>query len=227
MCATLLIWIKQHQSECNTCTKVRPGNRPAGSTSADRRRPSESAAVPLSPAEKTLIIKFMNKQHGFTLVELLITIVVATILVALAVPAFHNFVQNNRITAQVNELITALTLVRSEAIKRKQTITICSSSDGSTCTGAWDQGWIIFTDANGNGTVDAGTEDILRVREGLTGGATLVETASLSSIQFDRLGSASVPANFQLRIPDCKGDQARDITLLVTGRTDVSRVSCP
>jgi type IV fimbrial biogenesis protein FimT len=169
----------------------------------------------------------MKNQRAFTLIELLITIVVATILVALAVPAFNNFVQNNRITAQVNELITAMTLVRSEAIKRKQTISICSSSNASTCTGAWDQGWIVFTDDNGNGAVDVGTDEILRVRESLAGGATLTETASLSTIQFDRLGSANAPANFELRIPDCKGDQARDITLLVTGRTDVSRVSCP
>ena len=168
-----------------------------------------------------------KQQRGFTLIELLITIVVATILVALAVPAFHNFVQNNRITAQVNELVTALTLVRSEAIKRKQTISICSSSNATTCTGSWDQGWIVFTDDNGNGAVDTGTDEVLRVREGLAGGATLTELASISTIQFDRLGSASASANFELRIPDCKGDQARDIGLLVTGRTNVSRVSCP
>lgn len=166
-----------------------------------------------------------NNQNGFTLIELLVTIVVATILVALAVPAFHNFVQNNRITAQVNELVTALTLVRSEAIKRKQTTIICSSSDAASCTGNWDQGWIIFTDEDGDGAADA--DEILRVWEALSGGATLTETASASSIQFDRLGSANVPANFQLRIPDCKGNQARDISLLVTGRTDVTRVNCP
>lgn len=167
-----------------------------------------------------------NNQNGFTLIELLVTIVVATILVALAVPAFHNFVQNNRITAQVNELVTAMALVRSEAIKRKQTISICSSSDATSCTGNWNQGWIIFTDDNSNGIRD-GADQVLRAHEALAGGATLTETASVSSIQFDRLGSANVPANFELRIPDCKGNQARDIALLVTGRTDVTRVNCP
>ncbi|MFV1972115.1 MAG: GspH/FimT family pseudopilin [Thiohalobacterales bacterium] len=168
----------------------------------------------------------MKKQRGFTLIELLITIVVATILVVLAVPAFHNFVQNNRITAQVNELVTALTLVRSEAVKRKQTVSICSSSNTTSCTGNWDQGWIVFVDDNSNG-IKNGADQILRVREGLDGGATLTETASVSSIQFDRLGSASVSANFELRIPNCKGNQARDISLLVTGRTSVNRVNCP
>ncbi len=168
----------------------------------------------------------MKKQRGFTLIELLITIVVATILVVLAVPAFHNFVQNNRITAQVNDLVTALTLVRSEAVKRKQTVSICSSSNTTSCTGNWDQGWIVFVDDNSNG-IKNGADQILRVREGLDGGATLTETASVSSIQFDRLGSASVSANFELRIPNCKGNQARDISLLVTGRTSVNRVNCP
>jgi type IV fimbrial biogenesis protein FimT len=170
----------------------------------------------------------MKMHAGFTLVELLITIVIATILVALTVPAFHTFVQNNRITAQVNELVTALTLTRSEAVKRKQTVSICSSSDVSTCTGNWNQGWIIFTDDNSNGAVDAGTDVVLRVWEGLAGGATLTETAAGATfIRFDRLGSANISANFELRIPDCKGNQARDILLLVTGRTSVSQVNCP
>jgi len=173
-----------------------------------------------------LIIIMKDKPHGFTLVELLVTIVVVTILVALSVPAFYNFVQNNRITAQVNELVTALTLVRSEAIKRRQPVSICSSLNASTCAGTWDQGWIIFTDANSNGVVDVGIDAVLRVREGLAGGATLSETASVTAIQFDRLGSASIPANFQLRIPGCKGDQGRDIALLVTGQADVRRVNC-
>ena len=168
---------------------------------------------------------------GFTLIELLITIVIATILVALTVPAFHTFVQNNRITAQVNELVTALTLTRSEAVKRKQTVSICSSSDVSTCTGNWNQGWIIFTDDNSNGAVDAGTDVVLRVWEGLAGGATLTAenpstTTPIQFIRFDRLGSANISANFELRIPDCKGNQARDILLLVTGRTSVSQVNC-
>ena len=169
----------------------------------------------------------MKMHAGFTLIELLITIVIATILVALTVPAFHTFVQNNRITAQVNELVTALTLTRSEAVKRKQTVSICSSSDVSTCTGNWNQGWIIFTDDNSNGAVDAGTDVVLRVWEGLTGNATLKETdTNATFIQFDRLGSANISANFELRIPDCKGNQARDILLLVTGRTSVSQVNC-
>ena len=54
----------------------------------------------------------MKNENGFTLVELMITLAVAVIFVALAVPAFHDFVQRNRISAQANELVTAINLAR-------------------------------------------------------------------------------------------------------------------
>ena len=169
-----------------------------------------------------------KKIRGFTLIELLITVVIAAILVALAVPAMQSFVQNNRITAQLNELTTALVFTRSEAIKRKQVITICSSSNSTLCGGNWNEGWIIFRDIDNDGVLDAGTDEEppLRAREGLSGGTTLVETSSKTSLRFDQVGSVNTTANFEMRIPGCRGDQGRDIMLLITGQPDVSRKDC-
>ena len=57
--------------------------------------------------------------RGFTLLDLIITLTVATILLSLAVPNFSAAIQNNRMTTQVNELNTALSLGRSEAAGQK------------------------------------------------------------------------------------------------------------
>lgn len=170
----------------------------------------------------------MRYKRGFTLVELLITIVVASILIAVAVPAFSSFVQNNRITAQTNELVTAIATARSEAIKRKQGVTVCNSSDGATCSGSWDQGWILFTDANSNGTVDAGDNDtVLRVWGPFNGGMTITTIpANTRSASLDRLGAASSNVTFQLRIPDCRGDKARDLILRTSGVVETSSQAC-
>jgi type IV fimbrial biogenesis protein FimT len=93
---------------------------------------------------------------GFTLIELLVTIVVLSILLGLAVPAFRSFMQNDQQWVQTNNLILSLNTARSEAIKNDANIfapgvpgggggQICSSSNGLTCTGTpWNQGWIVL-----------------------------------------------------------------------------------
>ena len=170
----------------------------------------------------------MRYKRGFTLVELLITIVVASILIAVAVPAFSSFVQNNRIAAQTNELVTAIATARSEAIKRKQDVTVCNSSDGATCTGSWSQGWILFTDTNSNGTVDAGDNDtVLRVWGPLSGGMAIATIpANTRSASLDRLGAASNNVTFQFRIPNCRGNKARDLILRTSGSVETSSQAC-
>ena len=93
----------------------------------------------------------VNGVSGFTLVELLVTISVASVLLVAAVPAFNGIVVSNRLTAQTNDMIAAINYSRSDAIKRNSTVTLCragSASDTSCVTsdGAW-QYWIVRTAA--------------------------------------------------------------------------------
>lgn len=87
--------------------------------------------------------------HGFTLIELMVTVAVVAVLVSLAMPSFTTVINNNRLTSQANELVSALQTARSEAVRRNASVTLCGSADGSTCAGTDDpwQRWIVLTGA--------------------------------------------------------------------------------
>lgn len=72
------------------------------------------------------------RSDGFTLIELMVTLVILVISLTIAVPAFQSMLQKNRITGAVNALVADLQLARQEAIKRNQTITLVVQGAGST-----------------------------------------------------------------------------------------------
>lgn len=114
------------------------------------------------------------KSRGFTVLELLVTLSVASILLTMAVPSYRVFVQDSLMITQSNNFYSAMFLAKSEAIKRSSPATICPSTNGTGCTGGavWSNGWLVFADINGDGAVDAG-EQIIQVGAALTGGNTL------------------------------------------------------
>lgn len=64
--------------------------------------------------------------HGFTLVELMVTVAVAAILIAIAVPSFSHMIASNRLNTATNEVVGALNTARLEAIKRNADVQFCS-----------------------------------------------------------------------------------------------------
>jgi len=108
-----------------------------------------------------------EKNQGFTLVEVLMAIMIVGILAAVAIPAMGNFIRNSRITASVNDFVTAVTIARSEATKRRGIMTICPSNDPLAATPScaeteWENGWLVFADADGDAVLDAGEEVVHR-----------------------------------------------------------------
>ncbi len=105
------------------------------------------------------------RQKGFTLYELLITTLVVGVLLSFGVPSFVTFGQNSRMAASVNDLLGSFHLARSEAARSKGNVTICASADSTepdaTCSGTFEDGWIVFQDTSGDGLRDAG-EAVLR-----------------------------------------------------------------
>ena len=107
--------------------------------------------------------------RGFTFIEMLIVVSIGAIVLALATPSFGKMIKNNRLTSRIKSYTDTLNLARSEAIKRRISVTVCKSSDGASCVTSGDlsQGWIMFTDDKTTvGTVDA-EETILQVFEAM------------------------------------------------------------
>ena len=130
---------------------------------------------------------------GFTMVEMLMTIAIATIVMTLAVPSFRYVTNSNRISSEVNGLLGDLQFARAEAIKEGKTVTVCVSSNGTDCinSNAWQSGWIVFSDPANTGVHDAG-ETILRVQKTFSGTDTFQASNNLASVSFNREGYAPV-----------------------------------
>jgi len=113
-----------------------------------------------------MTIRYQRYQNGFTLYELLITMLVIGIVLTVGIPGFGVFTQNSRITSTANDLHSSFFLARSEAARAKSNITICASNDSmgaATCTGGtFDGGWIIFVDLDGNIQRAGADENVLR-----------------------------------------------------------------
>ncbi len=193
------------------------------------------------------------QNRGFTLIELMMTLAVMSILMVVGVPAFQTFVQNNRQTAEHNDLIMALLSARSEAVRTNVPVVICVSADGQTCSNSpnWEQGWIVFTDvvntnpATEEGVVNATAgskaevcefdEDcVLAVYGGLGAGGTLrlSGAGTNNAIVYDATGASDVSGTFTLCIPN--STVQKQIVVSSTGRPMTDKLnpgtkvmSCP
>ncbi len=85
-----------------------------------------------------------KKMQGFTLLELITTITVAGIMVALAVPSFTSMIQRNEVVSVANDILSSIHFARSESIKLNKNIGICPSSNAKTCSGGWVDGWVVL-----------------------------------------------------------------------------------
>ncbi len=176
-----------------------------------------------------------RSNQGFTLVELMLTVVILAVVIGIALPSFQTMVVNNRIISQINEAMSLISYARSEASKRPDArVTLCPSSDGSSCSGAaaWESGWIALLDVDGDQTLDADDGDrILMVGEPMAGGNTfrIAGFNGNSFIQFDGGGQPVSPGALgafdgSLVICDSRGDEfARGVVVMVSGQTRLAR----
>ena len=117
-------------------------------------------------------------QNGFTLYELLITVLIVGVVLTLGIPNLTQFTANSRITGAVNDLHAAFLMARSEAARSKTNITICASDnsmdpDDADCGGNWEDGFIVFIDNNFDGARGGLGETILRAHPEAPEGVTL------------------------------------------------------
>lgn len=170
-----------------------------------------------------------NNNHGFTLIELMISLSVIAALLVIAAPSWKTQTAKNRLVTTTNKMIGALAYTRSEAVKQGTQATLCTSNDQSnaspSCTAsAWQDGWLVWADLDRDGSLDSPTE-IVRMSEPLKGNVAI--TAGSTTFAFDSTGFTSTPSIFKI-CDDRIGNHGREIRLLVSGSSALTTgVACP
>ncbi len=102
-----------------------------------------------------------RKAKGFTLLELIITITILAILSAIAMPSYRSLMEQQKLRSALNEWQTDFYFAQREAMRLKDTVTLCGSSDGVTCNqgNVFNQGWIVFHVL----AIDAGGNPVIRI----------------------------------------------------------------
>lgn len=163
---------------------------------------------------------------GFTLVELMVTVAVMGIVAAIAAPSFGRMISHNRLVSSGNEMIAALQIARTEAISRRATTTFCPSNDGSTCSGATGNRWIVFSTKNGVNSpplrsVSANPKVSLKASANVTGGNTRITFTPSGFVQVGAQRSGTI----SLCAADLPGQNAVDISASVVRITSARRAA--
>lgn len=171
----------------------------------------------------------LTKSLGFTLVELIITISIAAILAGIAIPSFNSIIQSTQLTTYANELVASLNLARSEAVKRGVQVSVRRKGSANN---NWDSGWDIFTDLDGDGTLDT-VDMLLKTYPALTNGFTL-RTGTTGYQTFaaylpSGLSLNSILDTFRLCTSSADTSNSRAIEINALGRPKTSEgtESCP
>lgn len=154
------------------------------------------------------------------MLELMITVSIASILLAVAVPSYQTLMSNSQLSSQANDLMATLNYARSEAVKRGQRVTVCKSANGSSCGGDWEQGWIIFTNIDGEDEVLRSFQPI----KSLTLNSNFGD--QIAYLPSGRSQKKSGLSNGTFGLCDQNGSVGRNIVINNSGRPRVEKTTC-
>lgn len=186
----------------------------------------------LSGVARNRALQPFNK--GFTAIELMIVVAIVGILAALAGPSFRDLMDGWRVRSAVEEITATFYYARSEAVKRGGQVSVRKNCATGT-TQEWQCGWIVFTDANSNGVLNAGAPDLDVVLQTFPAqnGVNVMHLSNGASYRLDRWGQVNGlnVASFSVT-PDPLGVASRHRSALCVasgGRIKVTKesVSCP
>jgi len=151
-------------------------------------------------------------QRGFSLIELMVSISVLAILLSIAVPSFRDASLSSQLRSSSNDLVASTHFARSEALKRNTVVTLCVSSDGTTCgAGGWEQGWIVVAGAT-----------LLNYHAATPSGLKITDSGGATTLAFQPTGIGATPASLTVcRAAPSAGPQERVVTIDASGRAHV------
>ncbi|MCK5895787.1 MAG: GspH/FimT family pseudopilin [Cocleimonas sp.] len=177
-----------------------------------------------------------KKKQGFTLIEAIATIAVASILLGLAIPSFSNMIERNRISSATHEFMAAMRLSRSEAITRIIPVSLCVSNTGTSCDttlGNYAKGWVVFSDCDGNGAFDAVTtcdfdgdgindaDTVINVHSGVKKIVILGSGTTINKFTYDVSGRPNTVPPTDFQIGANASHIKKKVTVALTGRLKI------
>ena len=166
-----------------------------------------------------------RRAAGFSLIEMLTTMSVIVILLAVASPGLASLTSANSLSAAQGELAAAMMLARGEALKRGTPVGLVATNP---VRGAeFNGGWTVFVDANGNGVLDTG-ETIVRVQPAFRADMLVTTTGGETVLAFNGRGFLTPSAPVTFAVCSTLAPRSYRIRIEPVGLADVSEATgCP
>ena len=166
-----------------------------------------------------------RSKHGFTVVELMVTLAIAAVLIGIALPALNGFVVQRSIAAKVNDFVIAINYARSEAAKIGALVSV-QTIDSTDANNEWGPGFcvVVGTPGNCNGVVLRRFSPAANMTFDATGGFNTLGALSFNSRGLLTLGGAV--GTLQLCSTDVNVDPGRIVGLSAIGRTTSTELVC-
>ena len=157
---------------------------------------------------------------GLTLIELIVGLAIIGILTGMAAPSFNRIIGRNEAASAINWIIRSVLFTRQSALTYGVLTTLCPSEDGNTCGGNWHDGVLIFTDANGDRSINDHDRKLLRLQYPYSG--STIKWRSFRNRQYLQITGMgythSQNGNFVFCSEDRDPQFSRQIVINVQGR---------
>jgi type IV fimbrial biogenesis protein FimT len=158
---------------------------------------------------------------GFTIIELMVVIVIIAILAGVGYPAMRAFLLDGRIRSMTEDFTATVNMARIEASRLRDSVTVCASTNQSTCNGAdWSRGWVVRTSS---GTVVRKSAELSSGAASLYADVAITAiNASATSLTFRADGTISGSTQKYLICDGVrKGETGRLVEVTELGRVSV------